>query len=144
MRIIQSLVILSLSSFAVFAAEPSADPNVTAYSVQGSQPTLTINGVLSPSVLYLCGFSVRAVTTQASTNTVYTVQVAGLKTSGGGATSLYFVQYFPNVQNGVGVTEPPFTSCVPAANNTNIVITLSGVPTGAQMTMSAFAYTKTP
>lgn len=83
--------------------------------------------------MYICGFSIRANATGATTNNA---TVAGTISG-----TLNFTQWTAPLASGLGVTEELFSPCVPAsAVSTNIVVTSGAPGSGGVVSTSAWGY----
>ncbi len=100
--------------------------------------SVTINAATADAqgrvtTIHLCGFSILANATAASTGAA---TVTGLVTG-----TMTFEQWTAAAASGIGRVEPPFGMCIRAASSTtNVVITSAAPGTGGNVTVNAWGY----
>lgn len=111
----------------------------TPISITATGTTLAVTATLAASAAtttYLCGFSVRANATAATT---LEMSITGTITN-----NLNFLEWIAPNASGLGVVEPgPFVPCLPAtATNTTISINSAPAGSGGLTSVSAWGYQK--
>lgn len=94
--------------------------------------TATLTNVTSHTT-YICGFSIRANATAATTNNA---TITGTITA-----TMNFTQWTAPVASGLGVTEEIFSPCIPASAVSTSIAVVSGAPgSGGVVSVSAWGY----
>lgn len=134
---VDNTVASAIASFAVpvpLAVIDSAYPEnavpITASATGTTGATTATLTNVSGHTTYICGFSIRAVATAATTgNATVTGTISG---------TLNFTQWTAPAASGLGLVQENFSPCVPAsAVSTNIVVTSAAAGTGGVISVTA-------
>lgn len=127
-------ILSGIQSPANFASQyPSGAIPITNSATGTTSATVATLAAHATRTTYICGFSIRANATAATTgNSTVTGTVSG---------TLNFTQWTAPLASGVGITEMIFTPCVPgSAANTAIAATSAAAGSGGVVSVTAWGY----